>query len=81
MVICGSTEAQRLVQSLRLGMLVVGPEALPVFLFLTARLRHEINNLIQAKLMLAAIIDATKMLFRWLMSAATASWSIRPIPV
>lgn len=61
MVICGSTEAQRLVQSLRLrGMLVVGPEALPVFLFLTARLRHEINNLIQAKLMLAAIIDATQ---------------------
>lgn len=60
-IICGSLKAQEAVQSIKLkGTVVIGPEALPVFLFLTNRLGHEINDLLQAKLMLGAIIDATQ---------------------
>lgn len=60
-ILCGSMQAQSAVEAMKLqGTLVVGPEALPVFLFLAARLRHEINELFQAKLMLGAIINATQ---------------------
>lgn len=61
MVICGSTCAKAEVEAIKLkGTFIVGPEALPVFLFLTTRLRQELNDLLQAKLMLGAIIDATQ---------------------
>ncbi|HKM39286.1 MAG TPA: sigma-54-dependent Fis family transcriptional regulator [bacterium] len=61
LVVCGTSKAQDNIRSLGLkGVLIVGPESLPLFSFLITRLSHEISDLIQAKLMLASIIDATQ---------------------
>ena len=60
-VICGTASAGKCIQALGLkGVLVVDPKSLPVFLFLIGRLRNKINDLMQTKLMLGAIIDATQ---------------------
>jgi PAS domain S-box-containing protein len=60
-IICGSKKGKALVQALKLeGTLLIGPEDIPAFLFLVTRLCREINELIQSKLMLGAIINATQ---------------------
>ena len=60
-VICGTASAGKCIQALGLkGVLVVDPKSLPVFVFLIGRLRNKINDLMQTKLMLGAIIDATQ---------------------
>ncbi|HHY92599.1 MAG TPA: sigma 54-interacting transcriptional regulator, partial [Firmicutes bacterium] len=60
-ILCGTPAAQTAVQAVKLpGVKVLGPEGVSEFLFLITRLRQEINDLVQAQLMLEAIINSTQ---------------------
>lgn len=60
-VLCGTSAAQEAVEATKLrGVRALGPQAVSDFLFLISRLRTEINDLVQAQLMLEAIINATQ---------------------
>ncbi|MDI3522032.1 MAG: hypothetical protein PWR31_138 [Bacillota bacterium] len=60
-ILCGTSAARSAVEAAKVqGVTILGPEAIPGFLLLVSRLRSEINNLVQAQLMLEAIIHATQ---------------------
>ncbi|MDK2784358.1 MAG: hypothetical protein PWQ41_447 [Bacillota bacterium] len=60
-ILCGTPQAQAAIEAAKVqGIKVLGPQAISDFLFVISRLKTEINDLVQAQLMLEAIINATQ---------------------